>query len=179
MTGNMWLWCLTEFFYGCSRLHVLLVSLKEKKLCCQNMLSDMIAKNVKKLTESSSVFFFFKRNIYFLFLFFYRHSLYHHGCTKPLWLKKTNWCSVFQNWSEIRFNDHAEKHWKRRFFWPTRIISQQKILKKPLINNPFARASSKQKQTKKQIMTTSKNNCLFLELPFMIWYNAMLMSKPQ
>ena len=26
MTGNMWLWCLIEFFYGCSRLHVLLVS---------------------------------------------------------------------------------------------------------------------------------------------------------
>ena len=130
------------------------------------------------LTEFSSVFSFFTKYIFFI-SFFYRHSLYHHGCTKPLWLKKTNWCSVFQNWSEIRFNDHAEKHWKRRFFWPTRMISQQKILKKPLINNPFARASSKQKQTKKQIMTTSKNNCLFLELPFMIWYNAMLMSKPQ
>ena len=101
------------------------------------------------------VFFLKEIYIYILFLF-YRHSLYHHGCTKPLWLKKTNWCSVFQNWSKIRFNDHAEKHWKGRFFWPTRIISQQKILKKPLINNPFARASSKQKQTKKQIMTTSK-----------------------
>lgn len=33
------------------------------------MLSDMIAKNVKKLTESSSVFSFFKKYIFFISFF--------------------------------------------------------------------------------------------------------------